>query len=350
MKDKIETREQQIAELETTRARRQWIENAIQWNRIWLPTAAMFVLLCILTWLDEILDLPHLLLGSPRTPINWQEAIIEVAMIGIVGILAVSRLVHTIIKLKRAEETLRQYTTELEARNKELDAFAHTVAHDLKNPLSLVVGFAETLEREDYATPLDDKLRRYLYTIAHNMHKMNSIIDELLLLAQVRQMEKVKMWPLNMASIIAEAQKRLVSLIEEHQAEIILPDAWIVALGYEPWVEEVWANYISNGIKYGGRPPHVELGATAQADSMVRFWVRDNGAGLTPEEQARLFMPFAQLNQTHAKGYGLGLSIVQRIVEKLGGQVGVESEIGQGSVFSFTSPGVRAEGGAASPG
>jgi signal transduction histidine kinase len=74
---------------------------------------------------------------------------------------------------------------------------------------------------------------------------------------------------------------------------------------------------------------------------MIRFWVRDDGGGLTIEEQARLFTPFTQLSQVHATGHGLGLSIVQRIVEKLGGQVGVESQPGQGSTFSFTLPPAR---------
>ena len=85
----------------------------------------------------------------------------------------------------------------------------------------------------------------------------------------------------------------------------------------------------------------MELGATAQPDGMVRFWVRDNGPGLASEDQARLFIPFTRLNQVRAKGHGLGLSIVRRIVEKLGGQVGVESHglPGQGSSFFFTLPG-----------
>ena len=104
----------------------------------------------------------------------------------------------------------------------------------------------------------------------------------------------------------------------------------------------MWVNYLSNGIKYGGRPPRVELGATVQPDGMVRFWVRDNGPGILLEEQARLFTLFTRLDQVQVKGHGLGLSIARRIVEKLGGQVGTESEIGQGSVFSFTLPGVDA--------
>ena len=117
-----------------------------------------------------------------------------------------------------------------------------------------------------------------------------------------------------------------------------MPDDWPSALGYAPWIEEVWINYISNAIKYGGQPPRVELGAEKQADNTVRFWVRDNGPGLSPEDQARLFTPFEQL-QVRAKGHGLGLSIVQRILEKMDGQVGVESEEGKGSLFYFVLAG-----------
>jgi two-component system sensor histidine kinase/response regulator len=98
--------------------------------------------------------------------------------------------------------------------------------------------------------------------------------------------------------------------------------------------------------KYGGKPPRVELGATfvppaSDGDEMrgqVRFWVRDNGRGLTPEQQGKLFAQFERLEQTRVTGHGLGLSIVRRIVEKLGGQVGVESQLGQGSTFYFTLP------------
>ena len=124
-----------------------------------------------------------------------------------------------------------------------------------------------------------------------------------------------------------------------------MPDDWPVAVGYASWVEEVWANYISNGLKYGGQPPRLKLGATEQADGMVRFWVQDNGPGLEPDAQAKLFVPFTQLDQIRVAGHGLGLSIVRRIVEKLGGQVGVESKgiPGQGCLFFFTLPSQAAE-------
>ncbi len=237
----------------------------------------------------------------------------------------------------RLVEVLRQRTVELQSRNEELDAFAHTVAHDLKNPLNSLIGFAHFL-RQKFTQMSEQEVLGDLQMIAHSGQKMNTIIDELLILASVRQMEKVKMEPLDMARIVADAQERLSEMIAEHQAEIVVSDDWPVVLGRGQWVEEVWVNYVSNALKYGGRPPRVELGATEQEDGTARFWVCDNGPGLTPEEQSQLFVPFTRLDQARAKGHGLGLSIVRRIVEKMGGQVGVESQVEQGTVFAFVLP------------
>lgn len=239
---------------------------------------------------------------------------------------------------KQAEESLRTWTQELEARNAELDAFAHTVAHDLQDPISLIMGYADFLAQEHAHLPTDE-LRNGLVSIEQSASKMSSIITELLLLAEIRKRE-VLCSPLDMGAIVAGACQRLASLSEELQAEIVTLERWPQALGYAPWVEEVWVNYVSNALKYGGRPPRVELGADVEPDGQVRFWVRDNGPGLSLEEQSRLFVPFTQLSQVRTKGYGLGLSIARRIVEKLGGQVGVSSEggPGEGCVFSFTLP------------
>ncbi len=251
------------------------------------------------------------------------------------------KVAEDITDRKRVEEALRRYAAELESQNAELDAFAHTVAHDLRDPLSLVVGLAEALE-EDHDTIPGDELRIYLHKIAQGGRRMSNIVDELLLLATVRKTDAAGE-ALDMGGILFETQQRLRDMIEKYQAEIVLPTTWPVAIGYGPWVGEVWVNYISNAIKYGGRPPRVQLGAETQSDGMVLFWVRDNGAGLSPGEQAQLFAPFTRLAQSQAEGHGLGLSIVRRIVEKLGGEVGVQSEgvPGKGSVFSFTLPRYR---------
>ena len=244
------------------------------------------------------------------------------------------------IENARLVETLRQRTVELQTSNEELDAFAHTVAHDLKSPLGLITGYLELAEA-DYTTLDDDQLCLYLRRTIRSARKMSSIIDDLLLLSVMRKLEGAEMNPLEMGGIVAGAQQQLRYMIEKHQAEVILPDTWPVALGYGPWVEAVWVNLLSNAIKYGGTPSRVELGAEVQPDGMVCFWVRDNGPGIPAQDQAQLFTPFTRLDKSRAQGHGLGLSIVQRIVEKLGGEARVESEMGRGSTFSFTLPGVE---------
>lgn len=232
-------------------------------------------------------------------------------------------------------EELRERTDDLQARNEELDAFAHTVAHDLKNPLSQANGFSTILSKEFDLLP-PDETRQYLQFIAQSTQKMESIINELLLLAGVRKTQVVPQ-PLETAAIVAEARERLAYMLEQTKAELVIPAEWPVALGYGPWIEEVWVNYLANAIKYGGKPPRIEIGADQQPGT-VRFWVRDYGPGVSAADQEKLFRPFTQLNQVSTKGHGLGLSIVRRIVEKLGGQVGIESEVGQGSRFYFTLP------------
>jgi len=227
---------------------------------------------------------------------------------------------------------------ELEARNEDLDAFAHTVAHDIKSPMAVISGYADLLlEAFDDLPP--DKRVEALHSISRGTQKIVNIVEELLLLAGVRKTE-VQVTPLDMARVMREVRQRVEYMLVEYQAEVSMPATWSNALGYEPWIEEVWVNYLTNACKYGGQPPYIELGADAAHNGMVRFWVRDNGKGLSLEDQARLFTPFTRLDQARARGHGLGLSIVRLIVEKQGGQVGVTSSgvPGEGCTFYFTLP------------
>jgi two-component system, sensor histidine kinase and response regulator len=241
-----------------------------------------------------------------------------------------------ITERKRMEEELRQFNAELQARNAELNAFAYTVAHDIKNPLHLMIGYADVLA-DTYALLPADVVVKSLQTILKSGRKLNSITDNLLLLSQVRQKDIVTE-PLDMEVIVAEARLRVSNLIDD-QTEIRVPARWPRALGYEPWVEEVWANYLSNALKHGAQPARIELGGEPLPNGMVRFWTRDNGNGIALTEQALLFAAFYQPADS-SSGYGLGLSIVKRIVEKLGGEVAVQSSgvPGEGSTFSFTLP------------
>ncbi len=236
------------------------------------------------------------------------------------------------------EQRVQERTVALQAVNEELQSFAHTVAHDLKGPIFTIEGFLGLLQK-DAASGDEKRVADDIMYIRRAARKMQGIIDALLLLAQIRKRE-VDWASLDMAFIVAEAQRRLALLIEQRQAVVTVAETWPTAWGYAPWVEEVWVNYLSNALKYGGESPQIELGATPEATGMVRFWIRDNGKGLTQEEQAQLFVPFRRLGKKGTEGHGLGLSIVQRIVEKLGGEVGVDSEglPGRGSTFRFTLP------------
>ncbi len=229
----------------------------------------------------------------------------------------------------------RQYIEELRAQNEELDAFSHTVAHDLFSPLSAVLGFMDILSDTYETGAAVERQKALLAEMRGVSHQMVNIIDELLLLAQIRKAD-VQIEVVDMQWIMADVWQRLMYMTEEYGAELVVPSNWPKVAGYGPWIAEIWVNYVSNALKYGGRPPRVELGYTAEREQEVRFWVRDNGKGLTPEAQTNLFTPFERLNQLNIEGHGLGLSIVRRIVEKLGGTVGVESEVGQGSLFFFT--------------
>ncbi len=264
-------------------------------------------------------------------------------------------------QLAAANEELRTANAELEASNADLNAFARTVAHDLKNPLSAVVGFSSLLESR--FTRMDpEQVAENLHRITVTGYKIRDIIDELLLFARVRQLDALEIGPLDTGTIVAETLTYLEPRIQESQAEIVVPETWPVASGYAAWIGIVWGNLISNAIKYGGDadvnlPPRITLGfGTSESGSLdldseqlakiqnpeckIVFWIRDNGPGLLPEECVQLFTPFTRFHQEKAEGHGLGLSIVQRIIEKLGGQVGVQGagKPGVGCTFWFTLP------------
>ena len=233
---------------------------------------------------------------------------------------------------------LAEMNESLRVSNAELDAFAHTVAHDLKSPLANTMGFATILMQEKDTLTVQET-EEFLTIISNNGKRMRGIIDGLLLLASVRK-EDVKVVPVDMEGVISEVLARLYYTIMDANAQISVETEWIDGLGYRPWLEEVWANYLGNAIKYGGEPPQITLGSELQADGMIRYWVRDNGKGLTDNQQSQLFVPFVRLGLDDNRGHGLGLSIVQRIVTRLGADVGVRSQPGKGSVFYFTLPAV----------
>lgn len=229
----------------------------------------------------------------------------------------------------RVETWLRRYAATLEDTNRELDAYSNTIAHDLKSPLAVISGYSYLLMDET----LSDDGRKMLEAIPRVTDNMVGMIDELLQLAKLRDAE-ASMTSVDMNQVLESALERF----DDKREHIIVEGALPPAYGHAPWLIEVFANLINNALKYtpDDRLPVVRIRGSVDG-SLVRYEVQDNGVGIAPQDQQRVFEMFTRLpNTERQKGLGIGLSIVRRVMERLGGQVGVESRLGEGSTFWFS--------------
>ncbi|NLD92879.1 MAG: HAMP domain-containing histidine kinase [Fibrobacter sp.] len=243
---------------------------------------------------------------------------------------------------------LRKVQNELKQKIAELDAFGRTVAHDLKNPLMVINMSIDSLIK-DFVSSDNIKVKKKLAFINDGTKQMTNIIESILLLAGVKKINQKELGVFDISLSVNDALRRLEYNIEKHSVQISKPENWPSVYGYTPWITEVWVNYINNAIKYGGSRerqinPIVELGYDLQYSCQstnseyIRFWVKDNGMGIAKDKVGTLFQEFKRLHAKEYEGHGLGLSIVKTVIDKFGGVVGVESELGKGSLFYFTLP------------
>lgn len=234
----------------------------------------------------------------------------------------------------------RDIIDDLIERNEELNAYSSIIAHELKSPLSAIVAYADSLR---HGLGVSDPTI-FLERILASADRMSEMITHLLWMARLdRPLDTVHV--VTIEPVIESTLRRLHHALERRIIAIQVDPDLPNALGHDVWIEEVFANLISNAIKYIGEEnpnPHIRLSAR-RLGHRVRYEVRDNGIGISAEDQALLFRSFNRLNDhVRIEGTGLGLAIVQRIVARLGGDVGVESEVGQGSTFWFTLPAANA--------
>lgn len=236
----------------------------------------------------------------------------------------------------RTEQALRGYASTLEATNSELDAFNHTIAHDLKHPLTIINGYAHLLTDED----LTPEGRRMLNTIPKVVDNMVEMIDGLLQLAKLRDVSASRT-----TVDMNAALKKALARFDDARNQIMLEGDLPPALGHEAWMTEVFANLINNALKYTpeDRTPSLYVRGIKQGKA-VRYEVSDNGIGIKPEDQQRIFEMFTRITGDNQpvmyKGLGIGLSIVKRVIQRQGGEVGVTSKPHEGSTFWFTLPAV----------
>ena len=247
--------------------------------------------------------------------------------------------------LSEAKEQLSQYATNLEnevaertseltATNKQLEAFVYSIAHDLRAPLRAMQGFSAMLVEEAGAA-LSETGKGYADRIDKSAQFMDALLSDLLAISRISQ-QLVKLTSLNLETVVESVLSRLQEDIQEKNARVESAGPWPVVLAHAPTLTQILLNLTSNAVKFvaPGVPPRVRLRAEEQPD-FIRVWVEDNGVGLAPDHQDQIFHLFTRLHGEKYPGTGIGLAIVQKGVERLGGRVGVESAPGQGSRFWF---------------
>lgn len=239
---------------------------------------------------------------------------------------------------EKLHQRLRLRTSELEAANKELEAFSYSVSHDLSAPLRAVNGFTELLV-ESLGDRLSGEERGYADTVREGVRRMDDLITNLLRLAQTTRTE-INRVSMDLSREVRDIADRLRADAPGRQVEwVIAPD--IVVDGDVGLVRVALQNLLSNAWKYTGKTERavIEFGVENQADGTRACYVRDNGAGFDMKQAHRLFGPFQRLHASgDFPGTGVGLATVQRVIHKHGGRIWANSAPGQGATFYFTLP------------
>ncbi|MBD2130177.1 PAS domain S-box protein [Microcoleus sp. ZQ-A2] len=239
------------------------------------------------------------------------------------------------------EQRVEERTAQLQEANKELEAFSYTVAHDLRAPLRGIQGFAQALV-EDYGDRLDETAQEYIQYIFEGTDRMNELVQDLLAYSRLSR-EQIRLTSVRLTQVVAEAQVQLQSELRDRQAEITVTEPLPNVMGHRPILVQMVVNLLSNGMKFvaPGVQPQIRVW-TQEQDNWVRLWIEDNGIGIEPQYQEQIFGVFERLHGREAyPGTGIGLAIVRKGAERLGGQTGVESTPGRGSRFWVELQGVR---------
>ncbi|MCC5658058.1 AAA family ATPase [Nostoc sp. XA010] len=260
-----------------------------------------------------------------------------------------STIMRDISALKAVEAEVRQLNTELEERviqrtaqlqsaNKALEAFSYSVSHDLRAPLRAIVGFSRMMQ-EDYGEQLDAEGNRYLKIVRENAKRMGELIDDLLNLSRLDRKEMSRQ-PVLPNEIIQQVLSDLAPDLQGRQIEFAIADLPICQADLS-LLKQVWINLLSNAIKYTRykSPAYIQVGYEVMDGEEVYF-VKDNGAGFNMQYADNLFGVFQRLHREQDfAGTGIGLAIVQRIIQRHGGRIWAEAVVNQGATFYFTLQG-----------
>jgi signal transduction histidine kinase len=235
------------------------------------------------------------------------------------------------------EKRVRMRTEELQAVNKELEAFSYSVSHDLRAPLRAVSGYAMML-KEDYEESFDEEARRITGNIISNVKMMGRLIDDLIAFSRLGKREILRR-DVDMKALAEVCVAELLLTWPEEKFSVVAGDL-PGCRGDEDLIKQVWMNLIGNALKYSSlkEEPRIEIGSTKNAAGVIYF-VRDNGAGFDMKYADKLFKVFQRLHsQEEFEGTGVGLALVKRIIDKHKGRIWAESAPGNGAAFYFSLP------------
>lgn len=239
-------------------------------------------------------------------------------------------------RLRESHAELERQALELSAKNGELDSFVYSVSHDLKAPLVAIEGMAGAL-LEDYSPQLDDRARHYLGRLQRNVEQMEHLIRDLLALARIGR-ESQAAEPVELAVLVDDIVLELAEPIRARGVKVIVANS-ATLVGIRTQLAQVMTNLIGNSVKYAGEAasPLVEVGVVDRG-RFVECYVRDNGIGIDPAHHEKVFEIFQRINDVQMEGTGVGLAIVKKVIDGVGGRVWVESSRGEGATFRFTWP------------
>lgn len=244
-----------------------------------------------------------------------------------------SRAEAEIAELNRA---LQRHATEIEASNRELEAFSYSVSHDLRAPLRSITSFSQAL-LEDHSASLDEEGRDYLQRVVRGGQRMADLIEDIMVLSRITR-DEMERRPVDLSAAAREMVDELAR--EEPDREVAVEvQPGLVAEADPKLLRIMIENLLANAWKFtAGRPdPRIEFGATPGENGSRVFYVRDNGAGFDMEHAGRLFTPFQRLHsEAEFPGTGIGLATVQRVVRRHGGKVWAEGRVRHGATFYFT--------------